>query len=106
MEVSGDDDISTVATGRGRMRVYHALARRTMAGIHCSARNDLQRTALTTSFMRQVVKLGIRKACAELREDSETNDGDASERNENRGGCHQITLVEVPCKGQCTDSVI
>ena len=88
------------------MGVYHVLARRTMAGIHCSARNDLQRTALTTSFMLQVVKVGIRKACAELREESETDDGDAGERNDNRGGCHQGILVEVPCKGQSTGSVI
>ena len=56
------------------MGVYHDLARRTMAGIHCSVGNCLPRMALTTSFMRQVAEAYVREACAELRED-----GDESE---------------------------
>ncbi len=75
LDVSGDDDILTFAINRGRMGVYHVLARRTTAGIHCSARNCLQRTALTTSFMRQVAKVDTPNACAELRGDSETSLG-------------------------------
>jgi hypothetical protein len=75
MEVSGNDDILTFTINRGRMGVYHVLARRTTAGINCSAGNCLERTALTTSFMRQVAKAGIREACAELRGDGETSLG-------------------------------
>ena len=66
MEASGDDDILTFAINRGRLRIYLVLARRTTAGIHCSAGNRLQQTAPTTSFIRQVAKVDIRKARAEL----------------------------------------
>ena len=51
-------------------------------------------------------KGGYTEACTELREDSGTDDGDAGERKDNRGGCHHGILVEVPCKGQSTASVI
>ena len=56
--------------------------------------------------MRRVAKVGIREACTELREDSGTDDGDAGERNDNRGDRHQGILVEVSCKGQSTGSVV
>ena len=67
LEVSDDDDILKFAINRGLLRVYHVLARRTTAGIHCGVGNGLQRTALTTAFMHQVAKVAIGKACAELR---------------------------------------
>jgi len=65
-----------------------------------------QRTALTTSFMRLVAKVGIREPCVEPREDGEVSlqasaprhssiGGDMGERNEDRGGCHQGVVVEV-----------
>ena len=75
MEVSGDDDILKIAVNRGRLGIYHVLARRTTAGIYCNARDCLQRTALTTSFIRQVAKVDIRVACAEPLGDSETSLG-------------------------------
>ena len=56
--------------------------------------------------MRQMAKMDIREACTELRGDSETNDGDGGERNDNRGGRHQVIVVEIPCKGQGTGSAI
>ena len=63
MEVSSDDNILRFAIKWGPILVYHALARKVMAGIHCSAGNCLQRAALTTSFMCQMAKVDIRKAC-------------------------------------------
>ena len=71
-----------------------------------SAGNCLQRTALTTPLIRQVAKVDIREACTELRGDSETDDGDAGGRNDNRGGRHQGIVVEIPGKGQDTGSAI
>ena len=70
--------------------VYHTFSRTgTTAGIDCSLGNCLERTALTTSFMRWVVKVDIREACDELREGGETSRRtgaeDAGERNNNRG---------------------
>ena len=52
--------------------------------------------------MRQVAKVDIREACTEIRGDSETDDGDAGERNDNRGGHHRGIVVEIPGKGQST----
>ena len=51
--------------------MYQDLSRGTTAG--CSAGCCLQRTTLTTSSMHQVAKAYIRGACAEIREDGETN---------------------------------
>ena len=56
--------------------------------------------------MRQVAKADIREACRELRGDSETDDGDAGETNDSRGGRHQGIVVEISGKGQSTGSVI
>ena len=53
--------------------------------------------------MRQVAKVGIRKVCAELRGDSETDDGDAGDKDDNRGGG---IVVEIPCKGQSTGNAV
>ena len=75
MEVSSDDDVLTFAINRGLMVVYHALTRRTTAGIQCGAGNCPQRTAATTSFVRQIAKVGIQKAHVELRGGSETSLG-------------------------------
>ena len=50
----------------------------------------------------RMAKVDIQEACTELREVSKTDDGDVGERNEDRRGCHQGILVEVPCKGQST----
>ena len=69
-----------------------------------------RRTALTTPFMRLVGNADIREPCVELREDGEvsprasaprcsSNDGDMGERNDDRGGCHRGSVVEVCCKG-------
>ncbi len=73
MEVSGDNDVLTFHINRGRMGVYHVLACRTTAGIHCSAGDCLQRAALTTSFMRKVAKpepvLSFEKAMGRVRVD-------------------------------------
>ena len=82
------------------------LARGTTPASTGSAGNFLQRTALTTPLMRQVAKVDIREACAELRGDSAKDDEDASERNDNRGGRHQGIAVEIPGKGQGTGSAI
>ena len=86
--------------------MYRVLARGTTAGIHCSAGNCLQQTALATPLMPRVAKVDIWEACTELREDSDTDDGDAGERNDNRGGRHQGIVVEIPCKGQSTGSAV
>ena len=56
--------------------------------------------------MRQVAKVDIREACTELRGDSEKDDGDAGERNDNRGGHHQGIVVGIPGKGQGTGSAV
>lgn len=81
--------------------VYHDLARGTMANILCNEGNVLLRTALMTSFMRQVEKAYTCEVCDELREDSEPSlkvgafrrsrdDGDAGGRNDNRGGVNRV----------------
>ena len=58
------------------MWVYHVLAPGTTAGIRCGAGSCLQRTApTTTSFMRQVAKVSIRRTCAVLRWDNEMSLG-------------------------------
>ena len=56
--------------------------------------------------MRQVAKADIREACTELRGDSETDDGDAGDKDDNRGGRHQGIVVEIPCKGQSTGNAV
>ena len=59
--------------------------------------------------MRQVARVarvGIRKVRAELRGDSETDDGDAGDKDDNRGGHHQGIVVEIPCKGQSTGNAV
>ena len=55
------------------MGVYYLELAGTTAGIRRSVGNCLGRTALTTSFMRQVAKVDIREARAESREGRETN---------------------------------
>ena len=44
--------------------------------------------------MRQVAKVDIRETRTELRGDSETDDGDAGDKDDNRGGRHQGIMVE------------
>ena len=81
-----------------------------MASISCSAGDHLHllRTALMTSFMRQVAEAYICETCAELREDGETSQSLCStderwiavERNDDRGRRDQSTIVEIFCKGE------
>ena len=56
--------------------------------------------------MRQVAKADRREACTELRGDSETGNGDAGDKDDNRGGRHQGIVVEIPCKGQSTGNAV
>ena len=95
--------IPTQAEGEWGCTAFPLVEQRP-ASLQC--REMSPRSALTTPLMLRVAKVDIREACTELREDSGTDDGDAGERKDNRGGCHHGILVEVPCKGQSTASVI
>ena len=55
-----------VRHNRTEMGVNHDLTRRTTAGIHCSKGSGVTRTALGTSFMDQIERLGIREASDEI----------------------------------------
>ena len=55
------------------MGVYHVLVRQNDGRNHRSGGNWFGRTALTTSFMRQVAKGDIQEAFAESREGRETS---------------------------------
>ena len=57
------------------MEVYHVLACQNDGRNHRSGGSCFGRTALTTSFMRQVAKGDIQEACAESREGRETSPG-------------------------------
>ena len=78
--------VLTQAEGEWVCTAFSLEARRPVSTV---CRELSPRTAPTTPSMRRVVKVGIREACTELREDSGTDDGDAGERNDNRGGRHQ-----------------